>query len=325
VRLPDYAHSTTFRWTLAVAGAFVLCTFVLFGFVYWQTAVYMVNKYDLLLSQEVRVFAANTPQQRLAEIEDRLQKDPQRTKIAGLFGADGQLIAGNLESLPPALAPDRPTDVVVVRIDASGREPQKVRLAAVHLPSGEVLAIGRNIDEITEIAQIVGRALALGLPPAFILALGVGIVLSSRARDRLSEVNQRIQRIVAGDLRERLPTRGRDDPFDQLAVSVNRMLGEIEALVREISGVGDDIAHDLRTPLTRVRVRLERGREHATTLQESRAVIDQAIAGLEQSLAIITALLRIAEIEHSRRLEGFSQVQLAPLVREGRRSLRPGR
>jgi signal transduction histidine kinase len=140
--------------------------------------------------------------------------------------------------------------------------------------------------------------------------------LSLRALDRLSDVNRRILRIVAGDLRERLPTRGRNDPFDQLAVSVNRMLGEIEALILEIAGVGDDIAHDLRTPLTRVRVRLERGRVHAATLAELRAAVDQGIAGLDQSLAIITALLRIAEIEHSRRLEGFSQVPLAPLLRE---------
>src|SRR3979411_2761728 len=125
-----------------------------------------------------------------------------------------------------------------------------------------------------------------------------------------------MQRMWCGDCGARLPTRGRDDPFDQLAVGVNRMLGEIEALINEIAGVGDDIAHDLRTPLTRVRVRLERGREHATTLEELQAVADRAIAGLDQSLTIITALLRIAEIEHSRRLERFSQVRLAPLVRE---------
>jgi signal transduction histidine kinase len=316
VHLPEFARATTFRWTLAVAGAFVLCTLVLFGFVYWQTAVYMATKYDVLLAQELRVFASNTPEERLQEINDRLRKDPQAIKVAGLFGADGHRIAGNIESLPLGLAPDVPTDLVVTRISDSGREMQKVRLATYSLPTGEIIAIGRNIDEITEIAEIVGRALALGLLPAFILAIAIGVVLSSRARDRLSEVNQRIQRIVKGDLRERLPIRGRDDPFDQLAVSVNRMLGEIEALVHEIAGVGDDIAHDLRTPLTRVRVRLERGRERAATLQESRAVIDQAIAGLDQSLAIITALLRIAEIEHSRRLEGFSQVHLAPLVRE---------
>jgi signal transduction histidine kinase len=117
-------------------------------------------------------------------------------------------------------------------------------------------------------------------------------------------------------LRERLPTRGGDDPFDQLAVSVNQMLSEIETLIQEIAGIGDNIAHDLRTPLTRVRVRLERGRERAATVEELRAVADQAIAGLDQSLTIITALLRISEIEHSGRLAGFSDVLLAPLVRE---------
>ena len=316
VRLPDFARTTTFRWALIVSSAFLLCTLVLFGFVYWQTALYVMNKYDVLLLEELQVFASNKPEQRLQEIEDRLLKDPQRIKVAALFGADGRRIAGNIEALPSGLAPNVPNNAVVVRIDNGVREVQKVRLATRLLPSGENLVIGRNIDEITEIAQIVVRALALGLLPAFILAILIGMVLSQRAQNRVLEVNRKIQRIVAGDLRQRLPTTGRGDPFDQLAVSVNQMLGDIEFLIREISGVGDNIAHDLRTPLTRVRVRLERGRANASTLNELRAVVDQAIGGLDQSLTIITALLRIAEIEHSRRLEGFSQVQLGPLVRE---------
>jgi signal transduction histidine kinase len=316
VSLPDFTRTTTFRWTLVVAGAFGLCTLVLFGFVYWETAEYMLSENDIQLSEELRVFAANTPEQRLAEIDDRLRKDPRRIKIAGLFGVDGRRLAGNVESLPPGLTPDVPTNASVVRIGDSGRETQQVRLAARPLPNGEVLVIGRNIDEIAELAEIVRRALTLSLLPALGLAVAIGMVLSLRAHNRLSEVNRRIQRIVAGDLHERLPTRGDDDPFDQLAVSVNRMLAEIEVLIHEIAGVGDDIAHDLRTPLTRVRVRLERGRQRAATLDELQAVADQAITGLDQSLAIITALLRIAEIEHNRRLEGFSQVQLAPLVRE---------
>jgi signal transduction histidine kinase len=316
VRLPDFARTSTFRWTLAIAGAFVLYTSALFGFVYWRTASYLISENDVLLAQELRVFAANPPQERLEQIDDRLSKDPRHVKVAGLFGADGRRIAGNIESLPPGLAPDIPAVAVVVRLEGGERQNQKVKLAAHPLPSGEVIVIGRNIDEIAEVAEIVGWAIALGLLPAFVLAVAIGMVLSLRALRRLSDVNRRIQRIVAGDLRERLPTRGSDDPFDQLAAGVNRMLGEIEALIQEIAGSGDNIAHDLRTPLTRVRVRLERGRKHASTLEESRAVADQAIAGLDQSLAIITALLRIAEIEHSRRLDSFSEVRLGPLLRE---------
>src|ERR1700674_3906391 len=144
VHLPDFARTTTFRWTLAVAGAFVLSTLVLFGFVYWQTAAYLLSANDILLTEEMRVFAANTPDQRLAEIDDRMRKDPPHIKVAGLFGADRDRIAGNIESPPPRLAPDVPTDAEVGRLDGGGREMQKVRLAAHPLPSGEVLVIGRD-------------------------------------------------------------------------------------------------------------------------------------------------------------------------------------
>jgi signal transduction histidine kinase len=316
VPLPNFARTTTFRSTLAIAGAFVLGTVVLFGFVYWQTAAYLTSSFDALITGELHIITAESPERQLAHIHERLDNDPRRVRIAGLFGADGHRIAGNLESLPGGLTPDVPAAAVVVRVDNQGRETEKVRLATEPLPDGNILAIGRNIEEIAGIANIVRRALMLGLLPAFGLAVVIGLVLSLRARRRLSEVNRRIQSIVAGDLRERLPTRKSNDPFDQLAASVNLMLGEIEALVHEIAGVGNDIAHDLRTPLTRVRARLERGRARATTLDELRAVVDQSIGGLDQSLAVVTALLRIAEIEHNRRLECFGQVQLAPLLRE---------
>jgi signal transduction histidine kinase len=316
VRLPDFVRTTTFRWTLAVTCAFVLCTLLLFGFVYLQTAAYMTSSFDDLITGELHIIAADSPAHLQEHIDNRLRDDPRRVRLAGLFDADGHRIAGNLESVPSGLTPDVAAETEVVRIDNRGREMEKARLVTATLPDGKVIAIGRNVDDIEQIAEIVKRALTLGLLPAFALAVITGLVLSSRAHNRLSEVNRRIQHIMAGDLRQRLPTRGSDDPFDQFADSVNRMLNEIETLIQEITATGNNIAHDLRTPLTRVRMRLERGREHAATLEELQAVADQSIAGLDQSLTVVTALLRIAEIEHSRRLTGFSNIDLAPLLRE---------
>jgi signal transduction histidine kinase len=202
-------------------------------------------------------------------------------------------------------------------IGATGAEPQKVRAVALTLPDGELLMIGRNIDELRDLAAIVERALLLGILPASAIAVAAGILLSLRARRRLEAVVQTVRRIVAGDLRERLPARGVGDPFDQgLALIVNGMLDDIEGLIQDVSGVGDDIAHEVRTPLTRVRASLERGRENATTLEELRAIADRAIGGLDKALAIVTALLCIAEIEHGRRLAGFGEVELASVVHE---------
>jgi signal transduction histidine kinase len=199
---------------------------------------------------------------------------------------------------------------------AAARETRVIRAIARRMPNGDALLIGREVDEAREISYVVSQALALGLLPAFCLCLLAGAWLSMRAQKRVEEVNQRVQRIIAGDLRERLPHRDVDEPFSKLAAIVNGMLDEMETMIHALAGVGNDIAHDLRTPLTRARLTLERGRSNAATLEQLQAVADKAIGNIDQSLTIITALLRLAEIENSRRSAAFGTVLLHEMLRE---------
>src|SRR3982074_1657896 len=317
MQLPEFLHSTTFRWTLLVAGIFAAFIVALLGFVYLKTRDDLTTRSDRAIASQMDVFAALSSERRLDAINERLNQDPRRVQLAGLFGPGGRRIAGNLESLPPDLQADNAVHSAVVdRIDQSGREKQSVRLIARGLSTGDALVIGRNVDEVEDIAGVVGRALVLGLIPALCLCLAAGALLSIRAQRRIEEVNERVHRIVAGDLRERLPYRNNDDPVSKLAVIVNGMLDEMEAMIRALAGLGNDIAHDLRTPLTRARLTLERGRTSARTLEQLQTVADKTIEGIDQSLTIVTAIMRLAEIENSQRSAGFGKVALADLVRE---------
>src|SRR3984893_7984270 len=298
MQLPEFTRSTSLRWSFLVAGIFAAFIVALLGFVYLKTERDLTMRSDRMIASQIGVFADLSPERRMDALNEDLKQDPGRVQLAGLFGSNGRRIAGNLESLPSDLKTDSAVQSAVVdRIEESGREKQAVRLIARSLPNGDVLVIGRNIDEVGEIARVVGGALALGLIPAVLLCVGVGMGLSARARRRIVEVNERVQRIVAGNLRERLPHRKTDDPFSELAIIVNGMLDEMETLIHSLAGVGNDIAHDMRTPLTRARLTLERGRTGARTLEQLQTVADKTIEGIDQSLSIVTAILRLSAIE----------------------------
>src|SRR6266853_1158855 len=279
MRQPQFIRSSTFHWALAVSAVFAVFVIVLFGFIYWKIDDYLTARSDRVITVELDGIAGLSPERRLQAIDERLRQDPRGVQLAAIFAADGHRIIGNLESLPPDLRIDAAAQrSVIIRMDRNGGAHQVVRAIARRMRNGDVLVLGRNVDEAGEISHVVGEALLLGLLPAFFLCLLAGAWLSVRAQRRVEEVNQRVQRIIAGDLSERLPHRTVDEPFSRLAVIVNGMLDEMETMINALAGVGNDIAHDLRTPLTRARLALERGRTNATSLEQLQAVADKRLS-----------------------------------------------
>ena len=313
----QFIRSNTFHWAAALAALFAAFVTILFGFIYFKIDDYLIARSDRVITTQINFFAALPPDRLIGALDDHLGQDSRGVQFAGIFDAKGNRLAGNIARLPDELeAGAGVKSMRMVRTDDHESGTPSVRAVARRLDHGNLLVIGRNVDETREISRVVGAALALGLLPAFCFWLLAGAWLSVRAQRRVEEVNLRVRRIIAGDLRERLPHRNIDEPFSRLAAIVNGMLDELETTINALAGVGNDIAHDLRTPLTRARLTLERGRTNATTLEQLQGTADKAIAGIDQSLSIVTALLRLAEIENSRRSSAFGNVELDELLRE---------
>ncbi len=312
------AGTTVFRWTLAIAGSVTATMLLLFAFIYWQTAVREQGRIDGLVLSEARFISQGPGAEAKARLGTWLAEDLHGVRYGALFGPDGAHVAGNVLSRPAGLPPDgtaHRAEIGPVGRDRDGDVPEVVRGAAVPLGDGRLLVLGYDIDSLDQIEDTILRALGLGLIPAVLLSVAVGALLAPRGQQRIAAVHGAVGRIMQGHLRERLPVHGADD-LDKVASAVNGMLDRIEQLVEELRGLGDSIAHDLRTPLTRVRTRLERSRDEAQTREEFQAASDRAIASVDQALAVVDAVLRLSELEHGRRRSAFAPVDLAGVLRD---------
>ena len=311
--MTDLLRSTTLRWALGIALWSVLLALTMFAFIYWQTAAYLREELAETLRLEVRAVAAD-PASAALRVDTWTAMDLHANHYGGLFGPDGTRRVGNLDAMPDHLARDgdayRVSAIVQV---ASRRLDDEIWAAALPLPDGSTVVIAHDSDEIDRVRGTTLRALGLGLVPTLALSGLGGLLLARRGRRRLAATEAALAEVMRGDLRRRLPVGTRGDEFDRLAANVNRMLDEIEHLMGEVRSVGDAVAHDLRTPLTRLRARLERSRTQARTVEEFHETIDQGLAWIDQTLAMVTAVLRLGAMEEGRRT-AFAPIDLGEVA-----------
>ena len=307
MRLRDVWRTTTFRLSALYGVVFVLAVAGLLLVVYAQTAAYLNRRVDGILIAETASLSKAPAAVLPGRIADAVALNGGQTNIFALFSSDHRRIAGNLAAWPEGLRADGRS----VEISPSPGFAAYARLKARALPSDETLVVGRDVNLLREVRAIVASALAWSGAAVMALGLGIGVALSVEPLRRLGEMRLAAQAIAEGDFKRRMPISARRDELDMVAALVNGMVSQVERLMGEVKASTDTIAHDLRTPLTRVRSQLYR-------LQQAGGAepFDLArLAGeLDEVLERFRALLRISELEVRERSAAFAPVVLASLV-----------
>ena len=293
------------------AGLFTASVLVLFGVTYWFATDYAAQDESNEIAVEfasIQDEARSLGSDRLSAIIDnhlRLRKDVRAVYL--LQDATEHKIAGNIDAMMPVIGP------AMLERFFDGRMRQ-VRAQGYRLDNGDFLLIGQDTSTLREMKALIVRAFGVGLVVTLLLAVLGSAIVSTTVLKRVDAVSRTARAIVQGDFSHRVPVRGRDDEFDELAASMNTMLDRIEDLMRSMRQVSNDIAHDLRTPLSRLRQRLERARLRAHTVEELHEVLGHSIAQVDSILETFGALLRIAQIEAGGKATGTAIVDVSKLL-----------
>ena len=283
------------------------------GFVTWSATGYMAQQIDNTVTNElaeVQADAGPGGDEAVRQVIEALV-----VRSPGMFyllqSSQGALVAGNMRQIQPY------TGVRVLKSphqQGLGRARGGIRGRGVVLPSGSYLFVGLSAYELNEMREVLVRAAAWGLAVTALIALAGGLATSFWLLRRIDAIGLASRQIMSGDLARRIALSGSGDEFDRLAAGLNEMLDRIQQLMRGLQQVSSDIAHDLRTPLTRLRQRLEVARRRSKTTADFEQSIDAAIGDSEAILASFAALLRIAQVEAGTRRAGFMCVDLSTLL-----------
>ena len=300
-------NARAFRLALAFALAITLATTGAFAFIYWQVYTADFHRAGAILVDESAKSGGASEAELRRALELRLTRDIRRLDFVALFDPNGGLVFGNVPGAPSIPIDGRAHVVQEQPLPDSSRTREPAIFVARRLPSGGVLLLGRSLWETYSLQGTLLRALAIALLPTVLVILGIGAIFARSALQRYERVHDAIVRIMNGELELRLPVTNEDRDIDKVARAVNLMLDEIARLLQQLKSAGDNIAHDLRTPLAVARARIERALNNEAGIEQLREALETALGQIEKVSTAVSAILRISAVEN-----GAGKAQFKP-------------
>jgi signal transduction histidine kinase len=311
-------RTTAFRLTLVYLFLFALFAAFLLGFFAWNTRHLITEQITTTVNAETGeisdIFGRRGLRGLVNTIENRALRPGANLYL--VTTPAGQAIAGNVGSLAPGVMSTTGwSETAYRRLDEQDSSNHFALVRVTELPSGFRLLIGRDLEERRRLFGIVAKAAQFSLLVVVVLGLGGGIFVARRVLRRIDAMTGTAQRIMAGDLSGRLPVGRSGDELDRLAGNLNAMLERIEALMMGLKEVSDNIAHDLKTPLTRLRNRAEEALAKARTEAEYRSALERTIEESDGLIRTFNALLMIARAESGQARGNMDDFDAADVAR----------
>jgi signal transduction histidine kinase len=321
VLLAKTLTSSTFKLALIAIGTFGVIVSAIFSYVYLSTASYVRSRSDRAIVTEylsLRGAYERSGRDGLIEvIQQRMADKSFADNVYILVDPSRAVLAGNLGTWPSTVAAAGGwTEFRAPELSPKTTNRPLLRAMIETFPSGDRLLAGRDISDLDSFAEQIKMAVISGVALIFVLAVFASIGVTRRTVGRIEQINATSRAIMLSGLDKRIPLRGSHDEWDRVAENLNLMLDRIETLMAEVKQVSDNVAHDLRTPLTRMRGRLEKAYHGERTAEDDQTLIGDTIADLDAVLRIFSSLTRIAQIETQARRGAFRTVNLAEIASE---------
>lgn len=318
VRPASLLRTTTFRLALSYLGIFTVSAVALLALVSWSTTMFIEWQVQETVEAEATGLYEVYRDRGLVGLADiisqRTRQDIDGRATYALRAGDGHVVVGNLRAWPGEVGSLLGWVRFNLQPAVEGGASVEVMAHAYELADGHRLLVGRSLADANRVKSAINRALGWGL--ALTIQLGVvgGYFTSRHLLQRVEEMSRIARRIFGGDTSQRMTLSGSDDEFDQLAESFNEMMDELERLLEGIRTVSDNIAHDLRTPLNRIRSRIDLVLLGPNDGETYRRTLEETMADADNLLATFNAILTISQAESSGRLERFEPVDPGQLA-----------